>query len=231
MMFVVVVQLLSHVWLCHSMNYTMPGFFILHYFPKLAQTHIHLISDIIQPSYPLSPPSPPALTFPESGSFPMIWLFPSGGQSIGVSASTSGLLLSIYSWFPLGLTGLIFLLSKGLSRVFSITTVWKQTFFGVSTLTSMVAQIVKTLPTRRRPGFNPWVGEIPWIRKEGNGYPLWYSSLKNPWTEESGGLQSVGSQRVGHVWATNTLTSLHDYWKNPYLWPHGPLLAKHVSAF
>ena len=52
--------------LCHSMTYTMPGVFVLHYFPKLAQTHIHLICDVIQPSYPLSPPSPPALNLSQN---------------------------------------------------------------------------------------------------------------------------------------------------------------------
>ena len=60
-------------------------------------------------------------SFPESGSFPMSWLFASGGQSIAASASTSVLQMNIQDWFPLGFTGLIFLLSKGLSRVFPST--------------------------------------------------------------------------------------------------------------
>ena len=68
-------------------------------------------------------------SFPASGSFPMSQLFLSGGQSIGASASGSVLLLNIQDWFPLGLTGLISLLSKGLSRVISSTTVWKYQFF------------------------------------------------------------------------------------------------------
>ena len=67
--------------------------------------------------------------FPVSGSFPMSWLFSSGGQSIGGSASTSVLPMNTLCWFPLGLTGLISLLSKGLSRVFSNTTVQKHPFF------------------------------------------------------------------------------------------------------
>ena len=62
-------------------------------------------------------------SFPASGSFQMSWFFTSGGQSIGVSASTSVLPMNIQDWFPLGLTGLISLQSKGLSRVFSNTTV------------------------------------------------------------------------------------------------------------
>ena len=61
-------------------------------------------------------------SFPASGSFQMSQFFPSGGQSIGVSASASVLPMNIQDWFPLGLTGLISLLSKGLSRVFSNTT-------------------------------------------------------------------------------------------------------------
>ena len=63
-------------------------------------------------------------SLPASGSFPMSQLFASGDQSIGASASASVLPMNIQGWFPLGLTGLISLQSKGLSRVFSNTTVW-----------------------------------------------------------------------------------------------------------
>ena len=69
-------------------------------------------------------------SFPASVSFPRSWLFTSGGQSIGVSASASVLPMNIQGWFPLGLTGLISLLSKELSSVFSNTTVQKHQFFG-----------------------------------------------------------------------------------------------------
>ena len=62
---------------------------------------------------------------PQHESFPMRWLFTSGGQSIGASASTSVLPMNIQGWFSLGLTGLISLLSKGLSGVFSNTIVWR----------------------------------------------------------------------------------------------------------
>jgi len=62
-------------------------------------------------------------SFPASGSFPVSQLFASSGRSIGASASV--LPVNIQDWFPLGLTGLISLLSKGLSTVFSNTTVWK----------------------------------------------------------------------------------------------------------
>ena len=63
-------------------------------------------------------------SFPASGSFPMNWLFASGGWSIGASASASVLAMTIQGQYPLGLTNLISLLSKRLSRVFPSTTVW-----------------------------------------------------------------------------------------------------------
>ena len=66
-------------------------------------------------------------SFPSSGSFPMSWLFASGGQKIGASASV--LPINIQGWFPLGLTVLISFQSKGLSRVFSSSTVGKHQFF------------------------------------------------------------------------------------------------------
>ena len=69
------------------------------------------------------------LSFPASGSFPMNRLFVSGGQSTGASASASVLPLNIQGWCPLGWTGWISLQSKGLSRVFSNTTVQKHQFF------------------------------------------------------------------------------------------------------
>ena len=69
-------------------------------------------------------------SFPESGSFPVSQFFASVGQSIGASVSALVLPMNIQDWFPLGLTGLIFLRSKGPSRVFSNTTVQKHQFFG-----------------------------------------------------------------------------------------------------
>ena len=69
-------------------------------------------------------------SFPTSGSFQMNQLFASGGQNIGVSASTSVLSMNTQDWFPLGWTGWNSLQSNGLSRVFSNTTVQKHQFFG-----------------------------------------------------------------------------------------------------
>ena len=70
-------------------------------------------------------------SFPASGSCPISRLFTLGGQSIRASASASVLPVNIQDWFPLGMTGVISLLSEGLSRVFSSTTVWKHQFFDV----------------------------------------------------------------------------------------------------
>ena len=117
--------------LCDPMDWSMPGFPVHHQLLELAQTHVHQVSDAIQPSHPLSPPSPPAFNLSQtSESFPMSWFFTSGGQSIGASASAIVLPMNTKDWFPLGLTGLTSLQSRGLSRVFSSTAVRKHQFFG-----------------------------------------------------------------------------------------------------
>ena len=110
-------------------------------------------------------------SFPASGSFPVSQFFKSGGQSIGVSASASVLPMNIQDWFPLGLTGLISLQFKGLSRVFSNTTVRKHQFFSAQ-LSLWYNSHVHTWLLEKwihlqwgRPGFYPWVGKIPWRRE------------------------------------------------------------------
>ena len=116
--------------LCDPMDCSTPGFPVHHQLPELVQTHVHRVGDAIQPSHPLSSPFSSCLqSFPTSGSFPMSQFFTSGGQSIGVSASTSVLPLNTQDLFPLGWTGWISLQSKELSRVFSNTTVQKHQFF------------------------------------------------------------------------------------------------------
>ena len=116
--------------LCDPLDYSMPGFPIYHQLPELAQTHVCRVSDAILPiSSSVIPFSSCLQYFPASGSFQMSQFFASGGQSIGASASASVLPMNIQDWFHLGLTGLIFLQSKGLSRVFSNTTVKKHQFF------------------------------------------------------------------------------------------------------
>ena len=110
---------------------------------EIAQTHVYWVSDTIQPSHPLSPPSLPALNLSQNqGLFPVSWTYTSGGQSTRASVSASVLPMNIQCWFPLELSDLIFLLPKGLSRVFSSTTIWKHQFSGTQpfyapTLTSI----------------------------------------------------------------------------------------------
>ena len=85
---------------------------------------------------------------PASGSFPVSQLSASGGQSIGVSASASVLPMNTQAWFPLGWTGWISLQSKGLSRVFSNTTVQKHQFFGAQ-LSSQSNSLIHTWPLEK----------------------------------------------------------------------------------
>ena len=110
------------------MDWSMPGFPVLHYLPVFAQKSCPL-SRCCHPttwsSVTLFSSCPQS--FSASGSFPTSQFFASSGQSFGALASV--LPMNIQDWFPLGLTGLISLLSKGFSRVFSSTTIWKHQFF------------------------------------------------------------------------------------------------------
>ena len=115
--------------LCNPMGCSMPGFPVYHQLLELAQTYVHWVSDAIQPSHPLSSPSPPAFNLSQhQGLISMSQLFASGSQSTKASASV--LPMTIQDWFPLGCTGWIALHSMGLSRVFSNTTAQKHQFFG-----------------------------------------------------------------------------------------------------
>ena len=116
--------------LSDSMNCNRPGLPVHHQLPEFTETHVHRVSDAIQPSHPLSSPSPPAPNPSQHQSFPVSQLFTWGGQSTGVSASASFLPKKSQGWSPLGWTGWISLQSQGLSRVFSNTTVQKHQFFG-----------------------------------------------------------------------------------------------------
>ena len=99
--------------LCHPMNCSTPGLPVHHQLPEFTQTHVHQVGDAIQPSHPLSSPSPPVpQSLPTSGSFPVSQFFAWGGQSIGVSASASVLPMNTQDWFPSGWTGWISLQSK-----------------------------------------------------------------------------------------------------------------------
>ena len=115
--------------LCDPMDCSMPGFPVLHT-PRVCPNSCPL-SQWCYPTISSSfiPFSSCLQSCPASGSFPMNQFFPSGGQSIGTSASAAVLPMNIQDWFHLGLTGLISLQPKGLSRVFSNTTVQKHQFF------------------------------------------------------------------------------------------------------
>ena len=104
--------------LCDSIDCSKPGFPVHHQLWELAQTHVHQVDDAINHFILCHPFSSCLQSFPASGSFQISQFFTSGGQSIGVSASASVLPMNIQDWFPLGWTGWISLLSKGLSRVF-----------------------------------------------------------------------------------------------------------------
>ena len=111
--------------LCDPMNCSTPEL------PEFTQTHVHRVGDAIQPSQPLPAPFPPvSQSLRASESFPMSQLFTWGGQSTGVSALASVLPKNTQGWSPLEWTGWISLQPKGLSRVFSNTTVQKHQFFG-----------------------------------------------------------------------------------------------------
>ena len=118
--------------LCDPMDFSMSGFPVFRHLHLLqfAPIHVHWFSDAIQ-----SPQSAVTLfsiclqSFPASGSLPMSQFFALGGQSIGASASVFP--MNIKDWFPLELTGLISLQSKGLSRVLSSTIIRKHQFFSV----------------------------------------------------------------------------------------------------
>ena len=119
--------------LCHPVDCSMPSFPFLYYHPEFAQIHVHWLRQWYLPTISSSvtlfsscPQFSPAL-----GSFPVSQLFVSDGQSTGASASGWVPPVNIQGWFPLGWTGLISLLSKGLSRVFSNTIVQKHQFFMV----------------------------------------------------------------------------------------------------
>ena len=115
---------------CDPMGWSKPSFPVHHQLLEFAQTHVHQGSDAIEPSHPLSSRSPPAFDLSQhQGIFPMNQFFASGGQSIETSASSSVFPMNIQDWFLLGLASLISVQSKGLSRVFSNTTVQKHQFF------------------------------------------------------------------------------------------------------
>ena len=122
------------------MDYSTPGFPVLHYLLEFAQTHVCWVGDAIQPYHPLPSPSPPALNlFQHQGLFQWVSSSHQVAQSIGASASASVLPVNIQGWFTLGLTGLISLQSKGLSTVLFSTIIWKRLFHLFEMFTGQVS--------------------------------------------------------------------------------------------
>ena len=119
--------------LCDPVDCSTPGFPVIHYLPEFAETRVHWIGDAIQPSHPLLPSSSALSLSQHQGLFHLIGSSHQVGKVVELPVLASVLPMNIQGWFPLGLTGLILLLSEGLSRIFSSTTVWKNPFFGAQT--------------------------------------------------------------------------------------------------
>ena len=128
--------------LCDPMNHSTPDLPVHHQLPEFTQTHVHRVSDAIQPSHPLSSPFLPV------PNFPMSQLFAWGGQSTGVSALASFFPKNTQGWSPLEWTSWISLQSKGLSRVFSNTTVQKHQFSGAQLSSQSNSYIHTRLPEK-----------------------------------------------------------------------------------
>ena len=117
--------------LCDPMDCSTRGLPVHHQLLEPTQTHVHHVGDAIQPSHSLLSPSPPTYNLSQHQGLSQCQFFASGGQSTGVSASASVLPMNFQDWFPLEWSGWISLQSKGLSRVFSNTTVEKHQVFGI----------------------------------------------------------------------------------------------------
>ena len=135
--------------LCDPMNRSTPGLPVHHQLPDFTQTHVHQVK-WCHPAISSSvvPFSSCPQSLPASESFPMSQLFTWGGRSIGVSASASILPMNTQDWSSLEWTGWISLQSKGLSRVFSNTTVQKHPFFSTQ-LSSQSNSHIHTWPQEK----------------------------------------------------------------------------------
>ena len=120
----------SYLTFCDPMDYSIPGLPVHHQLPEFTQTYVHWVGDAIPTISSFVITFSSCLqSFPESESFQVSQLFASGCQSIGASASASVPPMNTQDWSPLGWTSWISLQSKGLSRVFSNTSVQKHQFF------------------------------------------------------------------------------------------------------
>ena len=139
--------------LCDPLNCSTPGLPVYHRLPGFTETHVHWVSDAIQPSSSLVVPFSSCLqSLPASESFPMSQLFAWGGQNIGVSALASVLPKNTQDWSPSEWTGWISLQSKGLSRVFSNTkaSILQRSAFFTVQLSHLYMTTGKTIALTRR---------------------------------------------------------------------------------
>ena len=180
-----------------------PGFPVHHQHLEFAQTHVHRVSDAVQPSHPLSSPFSPTFNLSQhqglsqwvssSHQWPKYWSF---SLSISPSKEYSGLISFRIDWFDL-------LATQGTFKR-NVITKWrmaKNCNRLRNKLDSLVAQTVKHLPAMPETRVQSLGRENP-LEKE----MATHSSIlawEIPWTEEPGGLQSMGSQGVGHDWATS----------------------------
>ena len=137
------VQSLSCVWLFATpwSACSTSGLPVHHQLPEFIQSHVHCVSDAIQPSHPLSSPSPSAFNLSQhQGQF-----FVSGGQSIEVSVSASVLPMNIQDWFPLGWTGWIFLLKRLYTKVMSsVAMILLKSYSSISKLSKILQRLLFT---------------------------------------------------------------------------------------
>ena len=184
--------------LCDPMGYSIPSFPLSLLSPGVCSNSCPL-SWWCHPtiSSSITPFSSYLQSLPASGSFSMSRLFASGGQSIGASASF--LPVNIQGWFPLGLTGWISLQSKGLSRVFSNTTVWKHQFFGAQPLWS-------------NSHIHPWLLEIP-ERKQFD-INIFGKLCKAAWSLQVRGLKMMLSILGELVWEGESQVKDSNFWSS-----------------
>ena len=125
------VQLLNSVQLCDPMDCSMSGLPVPYHLLEFVQVHVHCISDAVQSTHPLTPSSSTLYLSQHQGLFQWVVCSHQMTKILEVSASASVLAVNIQGWSLLRLAGLISLLSRELSGVFSSTTVWRHQFFGV----------------------------------------------------------------------------------------------------
>ena len=115
--------------LCDPMDFSTPGLPVHHQLPEFTQTHVHWVSDAIQPSHPLSSPSPTFNLSQHQGLLKWVSSLHQVAKELEFQLQQSLLPMNTQDWSPLGWTGWISLQFKGLSRLFSNTTVKKHQFF------------------------------------------------------------------------------------------------------